>query len=148
MIERFKMEFASPWAHTGLGDLELVELNEGLGRYFGTDKGLLVVKAPKSDAFDLQDGDVIQNIDGREPKGVRHALRILGSYAAGEKLKLGIMRDKKRRTIDVEIPVDYHGRLRPGRGPAVAPAPHGPLPPAGARPPGGAPVPLAGDAIS
>ena len=114
VIERFKMQFASPWAHTGLGELELVSLNEGLGRYFGTDKGLLVVKAPKSDAFDLQDGDVIQSIDGREPKDARHALRILGSYAPGEKLELGIMRDKRKRTIDVEIPVDQHGSLVPG----------------------------------
>ena len=40
----------------------------------------------------LKDGDVIHDIDGREPKDVRHALRILGSYAAGEKLKLGVRR--------------------------------------------------------
>lgn len=127
VIERFKLEFASPWAHTGLGDLELVELNEGLGRYFGTDKGLLVVKAPRSDAFDLRDGDVIHDIDGREPKDVRHALRILGSYAAGEKLKLGIMRDKKKRTVDIEIPADFHGNVAPlpelPIKPAEAPAP-------------------------
>ena len=112
MMERFRMEFGFPWAGTGLGDLELVELNAGLGRYFGTDKGLLVVTAPKSDAFDLQDGDVIQSIDGREPKDVRHAMRILSSYQSGEKLELGIMRDKKKVTIDVEIPADHHGSLR------------------------------------
>lgn len=109
VVERFKMEFGFPWAGTRLGDLELVELNEGLGRYFGTDKGLLVVAAPKSDAFDLRDGDVIQSIDGREPKDVRHALRILGSYQSGETLELGIMRDKKKVKIDVEIPADHHG---------------------------------------
>jgi C-terminal processing protease CtpA/Prc len=137
VIERFKMEFASPWAHTGLGDLELVELNEGLGRYFGTDTGLLVVKAPKSDAFDLRDGDVIQNIDGREPKDVRHALRILGSYAAGEKLELGIMRDKKKRTIDVEIPADFQGNVVPQPDFEVRPA----LAPAEPLPPISAPVP-------
>ncbi|MDH5619461.1 MAG: PDZ domain-containing protein [Gammaproteobacteria bacterium] len=111
MVERFKMEFGFPWAGTGLGELELVELSAGLGRYFGTDKGLLVVTAPKSEAFDLRDGDVIQSIDGREPKDVRHAMRILASYQAGEKLELGIMRDKKKVTIDVEIPADHHGNL-------------------------------------
>jgi len=111
MVEQFKMEFRFPWAGTGLGELELVELNEGLGRYFGTDSGLLVVAAPKSDAFDLQDGDVIQSIDGREPKDVRHAMRILASYQAGERLELGIMRDKKKVTIDIEIPADHHGKL-------------------------------------
>ena len=41
------------------GDMELVELNEGLGRYFGTNRGLLVISAPESEAFKLRDGDVI-----------------------------------------------------------------------------------------
>ncbi|MGB5630970.1 MAG: PDZ domain-containing protein [Woeseiaceae bacterium] len=142
-LERFKMEFGFPWAGTGLGDLELVELNAGLGHYFGTDTGLLVVAAPKSDAFELRDGDVIQTIDGREPKDVRHALRILSSYQPGEKLKLGIMRDKKKLTIDVEMPADHHGRLQPEFEieirPAVAPdhAPH----PAPAPAPAPAPTP-------
>ena len=112
MIGRYDMQFGLPWVESGLGELELVELNEGLGRYFGTDKGLLVVKAPKSDAFELRDGDVIQNIDGREPKDVRHAMRILGSYQAGEKLQLGIMRDKKKVKVNVEIPADHHGNLQ------------------------------------
>ena len=110
-VEKFKMQFAFPWAGSAWGELELVELNEGLGRYFGTDKGLLVVNAPESDAFELEDGDVIQSIDGREPKDVRHAMRILSSYQAGEELELGIMRDKKRRTLDIEIRADYRGML-------------------------------------
>lgn len=133
VVERFNMKFGMPWAGTGLGELELVQLNEGLGHYFGTDKGLLVVKAPKSDAYELRDGDVIQSIDGREPKDVRHAMRILSSYQAGEKLELGIMRDKKKVTIDVEIPADQHGSLAPEFDvefeehvrPVLAPAPAG-----------------------
>jgi C-terminal processing protease CtpA/Prc len=92
------------WSSDGWGDMELVELSPGLGQYFGTDEGLLVVSAPTSSALQLEDGDVIQKIDGREPTSVRHALRILGSYQAGESLKLDIMRNKKRRTLDVEIP--------------------------------------------
>ena len=95
------------------------------------------MKAPKSDAFDLRDGDVIQNIDGRQPKDVRHALRILGSYAAGEKLELGIMRDKKKRTIDVEIPADFQGNVVPQPDFEVRPA----LAPAAPLPPISAPVP-------
>ena len=136
MVERFKMEFGFPWAGTGLGNLELVELNAGLGHYFGTDSGLLVVAAPNSDAFELRDGDVIQTIDGREPKDVRHALRILSSYKPGEKLKLGIMRDKKKVTVDVEMPADHHGNLdrdfdieiRPAVAPAPAAHPAHPVP--------------------
>ena len=107
-----RFAFGFPWMDTALGKLELVELNEGLGRYFGTDKGLLVVNAPGSDAVDIRDGDVIQSIDGREPKDTRHAMRILGSYQAGEKLELGIMRDKRKMTIDIEIPADHRGGLQ------------------------------------
>ena len=95
----------------GWGDLELVELSEGLGRYFGTDKGLLVVSAPESNAFQLQDGDVIQSIDGRDPTSVNHCMRILTSYQPGEKLKLAILRDKKKQTIEVEVPDDRTSRL-------------------------------------
>jgi len=110
------------WSSDGWGDMELVELNEGLGQYFGTDEGLLVVSAPESTSLQLEDGDVIQKIDGREPTSVRHALRILGSYQAGESLKLEIMRDKKRRTLDVEIPDDLSSGLVPEAAPVVQPA--------------------------
>ena len=125
-VGKFKMGFAFPWAGSAWGELELVELNAGLGRYFGTDTGLLVVNAPESDAFELQEGDVIQSIDGREPKDARHAMRILSSYQAGEELKLGIMRDKKKRTLDIEIPADYRGMRLEEKlkvSPVVAPLP-------------------------
>ncbi len=134
VIDKFQMEFAFPWADTGLGDLELVELSEGLGRYFGTDSGLLVISAPESGAFELEDGDVIQSIDGREPRDVRHAMRILSSYQSGEKMKLGIMRDKRKRTLEIEIPADQHGAIfgdpEQKTRPAAAPLPmRAPAPP-------------------
>lgn len=103
--------FSWVFAANGLGDMELVELNEGLGRYFGTDEGLLVVSAPKSNDLQLQDGDVIQSIDGRKPTSVRHGLQILGTYQAGEKLDLQIMRDKKRKTLAIEMPDGRSGML-------------------------------------
>jgi C-terminal processing protease CtpA/Prc len=127
-VREFRIERGFPFMGGAWGSMELVELNEGLGKYFGTDTGLLVVSAPKSDSLELQDGDVIQTIDGREPTDVRHAMRILNSYESGEFLKLGIMRDKKKRTLDVEVPADHHGAMfaplpaKPARAP-VAPEP-------------------------
>ncbi len=123
--------FAFRWSSNfGWGDMELIELNEGLGKYFGTEEGLLVVSAPKSDAFQLEDGDVIQKIDGRTPNSVNHALRILGSYQAGESLELEIMRDQQKRTLDVSMPDDQTGfipnapqPIRPARAPMPTPAP-------------------------
>lgn len=96
----------------GWGDMEIVELTAGLGRYFGTDSGMLVISAPASNAFKVQEGDVIISIDGREPSSVNHCMRILGSYQPGEKIVLSIMRDKKRMTIESEIPDDRTGMLR------------------------------------
>ena len=111
----------------GWADLELVELNEGLGKYFGTSEGLLVVNAPDSGVLELEDGDVIQSIDGREPQSVGHAIRILSSYQPGEKLELSIMRDKRNRTLEVEVPDDRTSWV-------VPPAPG--LPPVPAQPAG------------
>jgi len=95
-------------------DMEMVALNEGLGRYFGTDKGLLVVRAPEDEALELEDGDVIQSIGGREPRSVSHAVRILASYQPGETLELEIMRDKRSRTLEIEIPDNRQGRIGMG----------------------------------
>lgn len=90
----------------GFGEMEMVELNKSLGRYFGTDAGLLIVKAPEDNAFQLQDGDVLKSIDGREPKDLLHAIRILSSYESGETVNLQILRDKKKKTITVQVPDD------------------------------------------
>ena len=127
VVEKFKFRFG-PW-HGTWGDMELVELSEGLGRYFGTDSGLLVISAPKSNDFKLQDGDVIESIDGREPSSVNQCMRILGSYEPGEKLVLNIMRDKKRQKIEIEVPDDRSSWLIPEPLRPVVPA-KAPRPPA------------------
>jgi len=94
------------------GDMEMVSLTEDLGRYFGTDKGLLIVRAPEDENLKLRDGDVIRSIDGREPASVTHAMRILGSYQSGETLEIEIMRDKKRLTVSVEMPDNRQSQVR------------------------------------
>ena len=129
-ISEFKFDRGFAFAGGAWGRMELVELNEGLGKYFGTETGLLVVSVPTDDGIELQDGDVIQTIDGRVPNDVRHAMRILSSYQSGEELKIGIMRDKKKRTLKVEVPADHRGSLfapLPAK-PARAPAPPRPAP--------------------
>lgn len=103
----------------GFGEMEIVSLNKSLGRYFGTDSGLLIIKAPEDNAYQLQDGDVIKNIDGREPKDISHAVRILASYQSGETVKIEIMRDKRNKTLVVEIPDNR--RSHEFRAPLAAP---------------------------
>ncbi len=84
--------------------MELAPLTERLGSYFGTDEGLLVVRAPDDEDLMLEDGDVILSIDGRKPASISHAMRILRSYEGGEELKMEIMRDKRKRTVSIEMP--------------------------------------------
>lgn len=125
MVEKFAFRLGGlrgPFA-----DMELVELTEGLGRYFGTDSGMLVINAPKSNVLQLQEGDVIQSIDGREPSSVNQCMRILGTYEPGEKIVLNIMRDRKRQQIEVEVPDDRSSFL-------FMPGPHPALPAAAPQP--------------
>jgi S1-C subfamily serine protease len=93
-----------PHDQQGFGSAELVELSPQLGQYFGVDKGLLVVRAPRDERLKLKDGDVILDIDGRAPAGVSHAFQILSSYRPGETLKLHIMRQQKRIELPIELP--------------------------------------------
>jgi hypothetical protein len=88
------------------GSAELVPMTPKLGQYFGTDTGLLVVRAPDDSRLKLEDGDVIVDIDGRTPSSPSHALRILSSYQPGEKLKLNILRTKKRMSFEITVPED------------------------------------------
>jgi S1-C subfamily serine protease len=118
----------------GFRAMELVPVTPKLGQYFGTDKGLLVVKAPSTPGPGLEEGDVILTIGGRTPENPRHAFRILGSYQPQEKVRIEVLRQRKRMTLDVQLPDVGATQLKPR--PGVAP-PTPPVPPAPAVPPGG-----------
>lgn len=136
MVPPGMMEFLG--ARHAFGRLELVPITPKLGQYFGTDKGLLVVRAPAEASWKLEDGDVLLSIDGRVPESPGHALRILGSYQTDEKVKLDILRNRKRMTVEATLPkADEFGvpraqPLQPRMGPPPMPppgAPAAPVPP-------------------
>lgn len=85
-------------------DMKLASLTPQLGEYFGTQTGLLVVRAPHDDALGLKDGDVILKIGDRVPRSPIQAVRILRSYAPGDSVTLDIMRDRKPRELKVTLP--------------------------------------------
>jgi S1-C subfamily serine protease len=89
----------NPWA-----SMQLVALTPELGAYFGTDRGVLVVRKPANEALGLRDGDVILDIGGRQPSSPEHAMRILGSFEPGEMLRLSIMRRERRETLEITMP--------------------------------------------
>jgi C-terminal processing protease CtpA/Prc len=112
------------------GGMELASLTPKLGAYFGTSEGVLVVQAPENDVLKLEDGDVIQSIDGRKIDDGAHAMRILRSYRSGEKLNLTVFRQRKPMTLAVTMPerpefgadeLRFEGPMPPI--PAVPPSP-------------------------
>ena len=50
-------------------------------------------------------------------------MRILGSYQSGEKLKIEIMRDKRKRTVEIEMPDSRQSEFRPSVAPVSPLAP-------------------------
>ena len=110
------------WLLESWSDAELVSVTPALGRYFGTDKGVLVARAPSDSTLGLQDGDVIVAIGGREPQSGPHAMRILRSYQPGESVEIRVMRDRKAQTLKAAVPKDAIERA-----PQIAPVP--PRPP-------------------
>jgi len=110
--------------HGEFGGMELASITPKLGAYFGATEGVLVVQAPDNGAFKLEDGDVIQTIDGRKPEDGTHALRILRSYQSGEKLNMQVLRQRKTLTLAVTMPERPEGddfMLQPM--PAIPPVP-------------------------
>ena len=103
-----------------LSGVELAPVSSHLGEYFGTDKGVLVVRAAQQGM--LQDGDVITAIDGRVPQSGAHAMRILCSYQPGEKIRLDLMRQKKTVVAFFVVP-DEAARSRVRHGRDLAPVP-------------------------
>jgi S1-C subfamily serine protease len=97
--------FAGELSRLGILDIELIELDEELGWYFGVQEGLLVVRTPSDDeVLDLRSGDVIVSIDGREPRSQSQLMRILRSYEDGETMEISIMRQREPMTVEVTVP--------------------------------------------
>ena len=111
--------------------LELVSLTPKLGKYFGAEEGLLVVRASEGRVLPLEEGDVLLSIDGRKPDSPGHAFRILRSYQPGENVRLGVLRNRKHLELAVTMPeVDAAARSR-HRTPLPPAPPAPPAPPSG-----------------
>jgi len=109
-----------------VADMELARLTPELGRYFGTDTGVLVVRAPSDGALGLQDGDVILSIGGRKPSDSSHVIRILASYDPGEKVMLEVLRLHRRISVATTAPAEPPigpGALMIQKGALPAPGP-------------------------
>lgn len=121
--------------------LELVPITPKLGAYFGAERGLLVVRVPESKGLPLEEGDVLLDIDGRQPENPGHAFRILRSYQPGEKVKLRVLRQRKQLTLEATMPAADEAADGVRRMRMIMPAPgapHAPPAPPAPKPPGAA----------
>lgn len=113
--------------------LNLASVDAKLGRYFGTDRGVLVLTSGP-DLATLQPGDVIQKIDGRAVNSPREAMDALRGKADDAMALVEYLRDRRVASTRIKAPkleFDFIPPPAPPAPPAVrAPkAPKAPLPP-------------------
>lgn len=87
-----------------LAGMEFATISPGLGRYFGVDRGVLVVRSGAGASWGLQDGDVVLAVDGRAATAADQLGRILRSYQPGEQFKLSVQRNNKPVDISASVP--------------------------------------------
>ena len=109
--------------------LNLSSMDAGLGRYFGTDKGVLVISAGP-ELKGLQSGDVIQRVGGKPVESPRDVMRALRDKDEGAQLQLNVLRDRKPQAVSITVP---KSRPLPFMEPPAPPAP--PTPAATPAPP-------------
>jgi membrane-associated protease RseP (regulator of RpoE activity) len=90
---------AMPW-----WGLNLAPVNPELGRYFGTDKGALVISADNASLPGLRGGDVITSVAGERVERPEDALRALRDQPSGKDVAIKLMRDHKTLALNVKAP--------------------------------------------
>ena len=107
-------EVSRGWLGVGIQNLT-PELSE----YYGIDRkeGVLVTQVYEGDPADeagIREGDIIVGIDGREIKTSRELSRFVAEAGVGSKLKIGLIRDGREKTVRVKL------AKRPDQEPNVA----------------------------
>lgn len=111
--------------------LNLAAVDAGLGRYFGADRGVLVVSAGE-DLAGLEAGDVILSIEGEAVNSPREAMAELRAKPEGSEVAVQFLRDRSTRSTRLKVPAASFripAPPEPPAAPAAPPAPPAPPPP-------------------
>ncbi|AVP97875.1 hypothetical protein C7S18_12005 [Ahniella affigens] len=122
--------------------LNLSSLNPELGKYFGTDRGILVLENDPDMFPNLKSGDVIQVIDGQPADSVTDVMRVIGKKNPGEVMNIEIFRNRQRQVISMEAPAGPRMLFRENLQLRDKALPTPPSPPAPGTPPAKPPMPI------
>lgn len=120
----------APWSV-----LQLSPVNAELGRYFGTDHGVLVLDTDASAMPELKAGDVMQTVDGKSVDSVFGVMRALAGKERGQQIKVDLVRERKQQAIMVTAPDRDQFMFGLPPPPPAPPPPPPPAPPAPPAPP-------------
>lgn len=95
--------------------LKLAEIDPGLGEYFKTDRGVLVLKAKAGNDLQLKSGDVILQVGDTEVNSPAEFMRALRGFNSGDELVMNIKRNRKDRSLKTVMPEGRTSFLLPGQ---------------------------------
>lgn len=95
--------------------LKLAEIEPGLGEYFKTDRGVLVLKAREDNELQLETGDVILDVGDAAVNSPAEFMRALRELKPGEEIALEIKRNRKSKTLKTTMPERKLGFSFPGQ---------------------------------
>lgn len=105
--------------------LNLASVDSRLGRYFGTDRGVLVLSAGE-DLAGLEAGDVILSIEGNTVNSPREAMAALREKPEGSEVAVQFLRDRATRGTKLKVPAASFQIPVPPMPPAPPAAPPAP----------------------
>jgi len=101
----FALHDANVWFGLPMAQgLRLAEIDPGLGEYFKTDRGVLVLKAKEDNELQLKPGDVILQVGETEVNSPAAFMRALRGFESGDELEMTVKRKRKDHTLRMIMP--------------------------------------------